>query len=122
MAHEKVYGICEDKCRKEVVPMQNIIEMAIDIKMAPNNGITVHQVRYPTGCNAYNTAVINTNVSQYADKTKTKVALYCRKNDSVQSIANVFLEESAIGIFINTDLFESRTNNITIWLKLLKCE
>lgn len=54
MAHEKVYGICENKCRVEVVPKENIV--CIRNIFVGLNGVTEQD--YPDGYSDGNTVIV----------------------------------------------------------------
>ena len=54
MAHDKVYGICENKCAAEVITKDNICVLAGELA-----AYTRDSLKYPTGWSVKNTIVLS---------------------------------------------------------------
>ncbi len=59
MAHEKVYGICEDKCREEVIPKSQYYLFRREGERNPGSGtIILRYLPYPEGFTYKNCIVV----------------------------------------------------------------
>lgn len=120
MADKKVYGMYENKCKAEVIPREDIKKMMIDISVTPNSGIKTKEDTCPKGCNESNTVVLDVNVSRYAGKKGISTGPYCISKGSIQRIATAILDGEKLWIYVNTDLLESTTDKVTVWINLLR--
>lgn len=113
MAHDKVFGIYENKCLEEVLPAANFVKIRVTFESDISNGKYIHTevVSYPDGFNKDNTfimAKISINGIGYRTPTTFTYAnsddyLACTMLITDQGINISYVHDPAIKI----DLHES---------------
>lgn len=74
MAHDKVYGICENKCKVEVLPVTKAIAKSDIFTAAATRtadelyGKWIFIIPYPTGCTRANCIILSATIESENDK------------------------------------------------------
>lgn len=101
MAHEKVYGICEDKCKEEVIPKSQYYLFQHDASRSPGGGtITLRYLPYPEGFTYKNCIVVGgtLHLGKYAGGY-TKTYRAWDRYDDRHSRLEIDLTEQGIAVY-----------------------